>query len=286
MDVVIWTPAADQTLYQEFWPAWFARLEPGLAEAGVRARPLPWTDPLDGSADAILPMLAWGYHVAPARWLARLGEVEAAGQRLINPAPLLRWNTDKAYLAELQAAGAPVVPSLILDRLTPPDIETARRRFGCDIVVAKPRISGGSHQTLRLAPGDPLDGAPDGGAILQPFLPAVGEEGELSLFYFDGDFSHAVTKVPVPGDFRVQQQFGGVSHRVDPWPGALEAAARVLAAVPPLTYARIDLIRCLDGSLGLMELEIIEPDLFLADAPEAGVRFGAAVARAIRAANP
>lgn len=285
MQVVIWTPAADEALYQTFWPEWFDRLATGLATAGVAARPHPWTEPLDSPADAILPMIAWGYHVKPRLWAERLRELESDGQPTINPLPVLQWNTDKAYLAELEQTGAEVVPSLMPEALTPEVLTAARLRFGCETLVVKPRISGGSHQTLKLEPGDPLDGAPDGPALVQPFLPAVGEEGELSLFYFGGVFSHAVAKVAAPGDFRVQVQFGGESRRVEPWPGALAVAETVLAAVPPLAYARIDLIRRLDGTLGLMELEAIEPDLFLALAPEAGARFGAAVASALRG-NP
>lgn len=277
MKLAILTPAADQDLYIRLWSDWYQQLEAALAGAGLTATPHSWTEPLPGPFDAVLPMIAWGYHASADRWLARLAAFEAEGQRMINPASVLRWNTDKAYLAELEAGGAPVVPTLSVDRLTPEDIDTARARFGSEIVIAKPRISGGSHQTLKLAPGDSLAGGPTGPALVQPFLPAVSGEGELSMLYFGGVFSHSVAKVAAPGDFRVQIQFGGKSRRVDPWPGALEVAEQVLAAVPPLTYARIDLIRGLDGALKLMELEAIEPDLFLKDAPEAGARFAAAV---------
>jgi glutathione synthase/RimK-type ligase-like ATP-grasp enzyme len=114
--------------------------------------------------------------------------------------------------------------------------------------------------------------------ILQPFLPSVREEGELSLFYFGGAFSHAVAKVARNGDFRVQPQYGGATTAFYPGPEAREAAAIVLAACDKeLTYARVDLIRCLDGGLRLMELEVIEPDLFLAFALDGGAAYGRAV---------
>ena len=277
MNVAILTPAADQDLYIRIWSDWYQQLEQALAGVGLKASPHSWTEPLPQRFEAVLPMIAWGYHASAGRWLARLEALESEGQRMINPAAVLRWNTDKAYLAELEALGAPVVPTLSVESLSPDDIERARARFASEIVIAKPRISGGSHQTLKLAPGDSLAGGPTGPALVQPFLPAVSGEGELSMLYFGGVFSHSVAKVAAPGDFRVQIQFGGQSRRVDPWPGALEVAEQVLAAVPPLTYARIDLIRGLDGGLKLMELEAIEPDLFLNDAPEAGARFAAAV---------
>ncbi|MBX3481210.1 MAG: transporter [Caulobacter sp.] len=282
MQVAILTPADDETLYQTMWPAWFARLEAGLAGSGVAAIAHDWTRPLAAPVDAVLPMLAWGYHRRPDQWLQRLDAFEAAGQRMINPAAVLRWNTDKAYLAELEAGGAPVVPTISVEALTAADVEAARERFGALAVIAKPRVSGGSHQTVKLLPGDSLDDAPTGPALLQPFLPAVGDEGEISLLYFDGVFSHAVAKVAARGDFRVQPQFGGQVARVKPWPGALETAAAVLAAVPPLTYARVDLLRG-PGGLLLMELEAIEPDLFLTQAPKGAGRFGAAVKAALSA---
>lgn len=202
---------------------------------------------------------------------------------MINPTAVLRWNTDKAYLAELDARGAPVVPTISVETLTADAVAAARERFGTLAVIAKPRVSGGSHQTVKLLPEDSLDGAPTGPALIQPFLPAVGGEGEISLLYFDGVFSHAVTKLAARGDFRVQPQFGGQVSRVKPWPGALETADAILAAVPPLTYARVDLLRGLDGTLRLMELEAIEPDLFLTQAPKGAGRFGAAVKAALSA---
>jgi glutathione synthase/RimK-type ligase-like ATP-grasp enzyme len=281
MQVAILIPAADETLYQQVWPDWFAKLQAGLAASGIAAVPHSWTEELEGEFDAVLPMIAWGYHNRPAQWLERLAAFEAAGQRMINPVSVLRWNTDKAYLAELGAAGAPVVPTISVEALTQDDVEAARAAFGCQVVVAKPRISGGSHQTLKLRPGDDLGAGVSGPALIQPFLQAVGEEGELSMLFFAGKFSHAVTKVAAAGDFRVQPQFGGQVSRVKPWDGALEVAGEILAAVPPLAYARVDLLRGGDGALKLMELEAIEPDLFLQYAPKAGGRFGAAVKAAL-----
>jgi glutathione synthase/RimK-type ligase-like ATP-grasp enzyme len=195
---------------------------------------------------------------------------------------VLRWNTTKTYLAELAAKGAPVVPTIALDRLTLEDLDRAREVFGVDVLVTKPQISGGSQDTVKLRHADGLTGCTSGPALVQPFLPAVGEEGELSLFYFDGAFSHAVTKVAAAGDFRVQPQFGGRVTGVAPEPEALHAAEMVLKAVAtPLTYARIDLIRGLDGAPQLMELEVIEPDLFLDHAHDGGAAFADAVLRAL-----
>lgn len=278
-DVLILTPASDETLYAHAWPPLFDRLAAPLRAHGLTVETLGWTEPFDpGSARVVLPLLSWGYHLQSPAWFARLDALEAAGARLANPAPVLRWNTTKTYLADLAARGAPVVPTLVVDRLTLADLDQARDRFGVDVLVTKPQISGGSQDTVKLRHADGLAGCTTGPALIQPFLPAVGEEGELSLFYFDGVFSHAVTKVATGGDFRVQPQFGGRVSSVAPEPEALHAAEMVLkAAGAPLTYARVDLIRGLDGTPQLMELEVIEPDLFLDHAHDGGSAFAAAV---------
>jgi len=282
-DVLILTPAAADTLYAHAWSPLLERLAAPLRAQGLSVDHRAWDAPLEaGAARVVLPLLAWGYHLRSQAWFARLDALEAAGVRLANPAPVLRWNTTKTYLAELSAKGAPVVPTLALERLTLEDLDRAREHFGVDVLVAKPQISGGSQDTVKLRHADGLAGCPTGPALVQPFLPAVGEEGELSLFYFDGVFSHAVTKVAASGDFRVQPQFGGRVSGVAPEPEALHAAEMVLkAAGAPLTYARVDLIRGLEGTPQLMELELIEPDLFLGHAHDAGAAFAAAVVGAL-----
>jgi glutathione synthase/RimK-type ligase-like ATP-grasp enzyme len=202
---------------------------------------------------------------------------------VVNPPSVMRWNSTKTYLVELAGKGAPVVPTHAHDLLTREHVRAAFDAFGVDELVVKPQVSAGSHETIRVKRhGGSLAGGPSGPALIQPFLPAVGEEGELSLFYFDGRFSHAVTKVAVEGDFRVQPQFGGQVSEIAPEPEALRAAEMVLeAAGEPLTYARVDLIRGLDHTPQLMELEVIEPDLFLQHAHDKGAAFADAVARAL-----
>lgn len=281
--IALLTPDPAKTDYAAFAPAWLARLGAALATADLTVEGRPWTQPFDTTPfAAVMPMLSWGYHLDTALWFDRLAALEASGVTVINPTPTLRWNTTKTYLADLEAAGAPIVPTLFVDRVTPQTVEAARAQLGSSIVVAKPRVSGGSHETLKLAPGDSLNGGPSGPALIQPFLPAVGKEGELALFYFGGRYSHAVTKVAAPGDFRVQVQFGGQSTPIDPPAEALAVAEAVLkAAGRPITYCRIDLIRGLDGRLALMELEAIEPDLFLEHALDGGAMFAAAVREAL-----
>jgi glutathione synthase/RimK-type ligase-like ATP-grasp enzyme len=281
-DVLILTPAADEPRFANSWSPLFERLAAPLRAQGLTVEPASWVDADVSAARVVLPLLSWGYHLRTEEWFARLDALEAAGARLVNPASVLRWNTTKTYLAELAGKGAPVVPTHAVDRLTMEALDHARDVFGVDVLVTKPQISGGSQDTVKLRHADGLTGCTASPALIQPFLPAVGEEGELSLFYFDGVFSHAVTKVAVAGDFRVQPQFGGQVTGVAPEPEALHAAEMVLkAAGAALTYARVDLIRGLDGTPQLMELEVIEPDLFLGHAHDGGAAFAAAVVRVL-----
>ncbi|MDO9223175.1 MAG: transporter, partial [Caulobacter sp.] len=279
--IALLTPAAHNP-YVRVWGPAFDRLTAALSGAGLDVIPMEWPKAAEGDVDAVLPLLAWGYHQDAADWLAMLDALEARGVKALNPAAILRWNTTKTYLADLEAAGVPVVPTVFADHVDDAVIARARQALGADTLVVKPQVSGGSHETVKLAPGEALVGGPTGAAMIQPFLPSVSGEGEISLLHFDGVFSHAIGKVAREGDFRVQPQFGSTIGPITPPPGALEVARAVLAAAPgPLTYARIDLIRHPDGTLRLMELEAIEPDLFLEHAPEAGAVFAAAVKRAV-----
>jgi glutathione synthase/RimK-type ligase-like ATP-grasp enzyme len=278
--LLILTPAPGDARFGAIVHRWVERLSAALALAGVAAEARPWTEAEDVSGfDGVAPLLAWSYHLDLAGWTRRLDALAAAGARTVNPLASLRWNTHKTYLAELEAAGAPIVPTLFVPALTAAAIAEAHDRFG-DQLIAKPQVSAGAFATVRIVAGRPFEGAPTGAAMLQPFLPAVGGEGELSLLYFGGRFSHAIAKVAQAGDFRVQYQYGGVNTPIDPPPEAMAAAEQVLAAAPPLTYARVDLVRDPTGRMRLMELEAIEPDLFLEHAPDAGAAF----ARAMRAA--
>ncbi|USQ95999.1 ATP-grasp domain-containing protein [Caulobacter sp. RL271] len=283
VDVLILVPARDEARFADSWRPLFERLAAPLRARGLVVAAQPWTDPVEkDQARLVMPLLAWGYHGREAEWFAFLDGLERDGIRVANPAAVMRWNSIKTYLVELAGKGAPVVPTHTHDQLTPEAVQAAFDAFGVDEVVVKPQISGGSHETIRVKRHGSLEGGPSGPALIQPFLPAVGEEGELSLFYFDGHFSHAVTKVAVQGDFRVQPQFGGLVSEIAPEPEALRAAQMVLeAAGAPLTYARVDLIRGLEHTPQLMELEVIEPDLFLQHAHDDGAAFAAAVVRAI-----
>lgn len=279
--VAILVPAPD---YYEKWQPAFARKAAALTAAGLIVEQRVWTDPGDLSGyDLILPLFAWGYQRDVAAWYALLGRLEAARLPVANPVPVLRWNTDKAYLTELAARGVAVVPTVEVAALDDTSLATARGQLGADEVVVKPAISGGADGTHRIAAGDAIPADAFGQRrLVQPLMPGILTDGEFSLFFFAGQFSHAVVKRPASGDFRVQEQFGGREAGWEANDAAQTLAAAALAAAPaPPVYARVDMVGDGAGKLHIMELELIEPSLFLHHAPDKGAAFGAALAKAL-----
>ena len=274
-------PAPD---YPEEW-AWAYDVEAdALARAGFAVEPMPWTETGElGEFDIVLPLVAWGYQNDPALWFALLDRLDREGLRVANPVPVLRWNTDKSYLEEVEAAGVPTVPTRVVPALDQAAVEEARRHFGPELVI-KPPISASAYGTYRLGPQDVLLAEAVGRRMMvQPFLRSVMEEGEYSLIYFDGLFSHAVVKRAKAGDYRVQPHLGGTEVKCDPPEGSRRVAEAALAVAPEQpAYARVDLIRLNDGRLGVIELELIEPSLWLQHAPDGGASFAAAVAARAR----
>ncbi|MEO7603351.1 MAG: hypothetical protein ABIS39_08890 [Sphingomicrobium sp.] len=274
-------PAPD---YPEDWDWAFDVEAAALTRGGFVVAPRPWTDPGDlDDFDAVLPLVAWGYQTDPGHWFALLDQLERGGNCVVNPVPVLRWNTDKAYLEELAEAGVPTVPTRLVSALDGQALAAARQDFGPDLVI-KPPVSASAYGTHRLGPADPIPAEAAGQPMMvQPFLRSVVDEGEYSLIYLDGQFSHAIVKQAKSGDYRVQPHLGGTELPCDPPPGSRAVARAALAAAPELpAYARVDLIRLNDGNLGVIELELIEPSLWLQHAPDGGASFADAVRKRVR----
>lgn len=279
--VAILVPAPD---YYEKWQPAFARKAAALAGAGLAVEQRVWGDPGDLSGfDLILPLFAWGYQRDVARWYALLDRLEVEALPVVNPVPVLRWNSDKAYLSELAAGGVAVVPTVEVAALDAAALAGARMTLGADELVVKPAISGGADGTHRIAAGADIPADALGERrLLQPLMPGILADGEFSLFFFAGRFSHAIVKRPAAGDFRVQEQFGGCETAWDASDEAQTLAAAALAAAPAApVYARVDMVGDAAGVLHIMELELIEPSLFLHFAEDKGAAFGFAVAGAI-----
>ena len=281
--IAILTPAADDPAYKAQWPVVLDRLAKALAMADVAAFPTAWTDHVadaSGLTDfpLVLGVLTWGYYERHPDWLSATALWGEAGVRVANPASVLNWNSDKSYLRRLETAGVPIPPTAWSDGVTQAEVDEAFDRFGTDVLVVKPTVSGGAWKTAKLSRGEALTETPDGSAMIQPFLPDLVANGELSLLFFGGRFSHAVLKRVRAGDFRVQVQYGGdYVHVPTPPAAAVVLAERVLAAIEePLLYARIDMVEAA-GTWVLMEAELIEPDFYLSQAPDGGRLFAEAV---------
>ena len=261
--------------------AWALDVEAAaLRDAGATVDAIPWTTADDlKTYDLVLPLVVWGYHLRYAEWLSLLDRWERERLPVINPPSLLRWNSDKGYLHELNEAGIPSVPTIVCNNLTDADLDSARDEFGSNELVVKPLVSASAHGTHRLAAGASVpDDAKGRRMMIQPWLTRITDAGEYSLILFDGVLSHCVSKVPKPGDFRVQPEYGSTIVDCPPPDGAEAIARMALAAAPaPATYARVDIVVGNDGELQIIELELIEPALYLDHSPTAGPAFARSI---------
>lgn len=227
----------------------------------------------------------WDYHTRVEEfraWIAALGEHDVT---VINPAETLRWNMDKEYLAWLDAHGVPIPETRWIAPGSSINVRELLREAGWERAVLKPRVSATAFGTHLVSAGTVLDddqlrALGNSGALLQAFVPEIQSGGEMSLVFIDGGFSHAVIKRPSSSDFRVQHEFGGTAAPATATRALHDFGSRVLAAIPqPWTYARVDVVATGDGPL-LMELELIEPDLFFTFDPDGAGRLGNALLRA------
>ncbi|KRE55479.1 RimK family alpha-L-glutamate ligase [Phycicoccus sp. Soil748] len=238
-----------------------------LTARGHRADVVVWHDDVDWSAyDLVVIRSTWDYFERLEEFLAWVDRVDVES-RIVNPPAVVRWNVHKGYLAELGAAGVPVLPMLVVPRGAA-DIDARIAATGWEQVVVKPAVDGGARKAARGEATSPalVEHARVvvelGDVVVQPYAPGI-EDGEVSLFVFGGEVSHAVRKVPADGDYRVQAHHGGAEHPHTATEAELATARAALAVAPDgVTYARVDLVEH-EGVPTVMELELIEPDLFL-----------------------
>ena len=257
-----------------------------LTARGARTHAVRWDDPsVDWRRfDIVVLRSCWDYHLRTAQFRDWLAAQERAGTPLWNPAAVVRWNLDKTYLRDLQEAGVAVPDTIWIEPGPAPDLTALVTSRPWGRAVVKPRISLSAHDTwITDRAGAARDQerfarlVTERGALVQEFVPEVMSAGELSLVYLDGRFSHAVCKRAGRDDFRVQRQYGGSAEPVEASPVALGGAARALAAVPGRwLYARVDGVER-EGRFLVMELEVIEPELFLVWSEEAARRFADAI---------
>ncbi|MFM5916857.1 MAG: RimK family alpha-L-glutamate ligase [Novosphingobium sp.] len=253
---------------------------------GARAEviDIDWRAPLEELARFDVAYLGtpWNYTEAKDEFLARLDALQGADVGVCNDPAVIRWNSDKLYLKELEARSCPSIPTLWPEAPTPADIRGAFEHFGCDRVVVKRRVGAGAIGQDSFRRGDPAIDTwrMDQPAMIQPFLPAIQSEGELSFIFIGGALSHALVKRAAAGDYRIQSLYGGSEVPLEPTHADRKAAEAVMAALPfaeAPTYARIDMVRLESGQLAVIEAELIEPYLY----PEQGPEFGGRLADAL-----
>lgn len=247
-----------------------------FSQHGVHVDVISWhaTDIDWSQYDAVIVRSTWDYQEHANAFIDKLIEITKHDTVLINPLSLMQWNISKRYLQILQTQGITIIPSVFFDSVAISDIYAQFAYFDTQEIIIKPLISANSDNTFRLdhtnlmAQAGPVSNIfSTTPCVIQPFLDSVINEGEYSLFYFNGEYSHTIRKVPKSGDFRVQEEHGGELITVIPDELQLSAAAKVLAALPEKSlYARVDLIRNpraqKEDIWQLMEVELIEPSLY------------------------
>ncbi len=265
---------------------------PYLAARGIATEPAIWNDPaVDWRRfDAVVIRSTWDYYERIAEFRLWLDGLIAAGVTVWNPVPTVLRNADKTYLRELEKMGVLTLPTVWIAPGEAETIASVLKAVPWQDLVAKPSISAGAYRTVRCSKRE-LEANPgliatiiaDSHAMIQPFMQEIVDEGEWSFLFFGEELSHAVVKKPKPGDFRVQYTHGGKHVKAEP-PEALAAAvAKVFALIPepPRLFTRVDGIWT-KGRFLCIEIEMIEPVLFLAEDKESPVRFAKALADLLR----
>ena len=253
-----------------------------LERRGAKVVPVVWTAPPPQrlACDLLVLRTVWDYHLRPQEFLRWL---EKASQRtkVVNSPEIVRWNADKRYLQEIEAAGFTIPKTRLLERGSHADLSSMMREAGLPAVVIKPAISASAFETYRVdaAQAGEFNARlnallQDRAMLVQEFVPEIQTGGEWSLIFiataFAGkEFTHAVNKLPRSGDFRVQEEHGGLHQIAAPPASALQMAQAILARfAPQAVYCRADMVMRAGGP-ALMELELIEPLLHFEMAPQA-----------------
>ena len=254
-----------------------------LKQLGWKVEPVPWrrADVDWSTFEAIVIRTTWDYHWHPQAFLGVLERIERSAARLENRLGLVRWNIDKTYLRDLASRGLPIVPTIWGRGLRVGRLPMLFDDLDVAEIVVKPTIGAGADDTFRLtattdvATLTALEAAfRDRAYMAQPFVRSVTEEGEYSLFFFGGAYSHTILKTPKTDDFRVQEEHGGIIRAVEPEPALRALAHDVMDALAPQPLqARVDLVRIEHGRFALMELELVEPSLYFRMDAAAPARF-------------
>lgn len=263
-----------------------ALIRPLLAERNIEVIPAVWSDPRIRWIDfeTVVFRSCWDYHLQPhdfRQWVLLLKEL---GVRVWNSPRIVLWNMDKRYLNDLARNGVKIPKTIWLEPGISFGLCTWMREQVLEKVIIKPAISATAYKTWLLSRADVLhfqsrfqEILRTGSVLIQEYLPEVSLDGEWSLVFIGGQFSHAVIKRAKKGDYRVQSEFGGSVVSETPPENLIRQAEAIMTAIDtPLLYARVDGVEHQDEFI-LIELELIEPELFLCLDAEAPERFARAI---------
>lgn len=241
----------------------------------------PWSD-----FDIVIIRSTWDYWNEVPVFLDTLERINRE-TRLANRMELVYWNLAKTYMRDLQKKGIGIVPTLWADSLNANFFANYQDQLGVNEIVVKPVVGANGQDAFRVSPGDTAERLESIAArfrkrdcMIQPFMPNIINEGEYSLFFFGGQYSHAILKIPAKSEFRSQEEHGAEIRSITPEEKLLLRARQAMATLtPPPLYARIDFIRDAVDDFLVMELELIEPSLYLRMDAQAPGRFAAAIDR-------
>ena len=226
----------------------------------------------------------WDYQNYLPEFLRVLQEIETQ-TRLANPLEIVKWNADKKiYLQDIEKRGGGIIPTIWSDNKTDSrQIEAWFKQLKTDEIVIKPTVGANAQNAFRLKRGgidvDELNQVFEKRSyMVQPFIRGIVEEGEFSLFYFNGEYSHAILKTPKAGDFRVQEEHGGIIQATKPTADLLQTGEKIMQFISPTPlYARVDFVRTDAGEFAVVELELIEPSMYLRESAHAPQMFAEAI---------
>lgn len=231
--------------------------------------------------NAVIVRSTWDYQTDHLKFLKVLEEIDRSDAHLENSLPVLKWNMNKSYLHDLEQKDVLIPHTLWEKSFNDVNAYKYFDLLNTDEIIIKPNISGNADNTFRIRRDEIINYIPNLEGVfrnrdfmVQPFMKNIIDEGEYSLFYFGGEYSHAILKIPKEKDFRVQEEHGGILKSIIPSEQLLGNASFVLAKIDPLPlYARLDLVRTEDNQFALMELELIEPSLYFNMDKESPQRF-------------
>lgn len=275
--------ASDEVLKDYVWDDPLV-VEP-LRQMGHEAKFEVWQDAVDWRTyDGVVIRPAWDYQDHLAAFLKVLQQIEAQS-RLANPLEIVTWNSDKKiYLRDVEKRGGKIIPTIWSDsRIDAGVVEQWFEQLQADELVIKPTVGANAQDASRLKRGTKDSGElskvfDQRSYMVQPFMRGIVEEGEFSLFYFNGNYSHAILKTPKSGDFRVQEEHGGAINPVEPSAELLATGKKIMHCISPTPlYARVDFVRTESGEFAVVELELIEPSMYLRMADHAPQMFAEAI---------